>query len=290
MGRLILNVVFTEFYDVHANFFRLHVDRLGEVYFIGPVVSDSMDRTTIIKRSGNFYSYKKEYGNLCDLTGDMVLGFIRKNFRQTIRENGYKLRGKYTLYTEDDKINHKNEDLFQLYKGFRYRIFSIYNEYYLCVDPSCVVLSTASIEYLAKKGINLEFLEGFSVRYIHEKGYRISGYLMETEKKNGEYISTIKLYRKPEYLDIPDIVKIEAGSIFPESRPEILESFLNRLGSTSSLIRLIRNLSFLDSSTASRDRFIETLKIIEKIESEIFPIEFGGFHISLSKEPIIIKM
>ena len=281
---------YTEYYDVFANLFKIGIENLGGVYLVGPEIDETIDVLKTIKRSGNYYSYEPEYGEPCNLTASIVLGFIRKYFRHTIRANGYLSKGHYTLYKEEDVVRHDNEDIIKLFKGFKYRILSLENEYYLCIDPACVVFSAASIEYLADRGISLQDLQGFSVRYIDDEGHRISGYLLQTEKDNGQITSTIRFYRRPNSLNLPDVVKLPADTLYPEARPEILESFLNKLGTHSSIIRIIRRLSFLSSRTSSRDRLVETLRLAEKLVTEIFPLEFGGFKVSLSTEPIIVKM
>jgi len=281
---------YTEFYDILANLFRLHIDELGEVYYIGPEIDESYDQRQIIIRNGNHYTFNSDYGTPCERTNSIILGFIRKAFIQALRSNGYYFKGIYTSYKKEHMVRHDQEDIFQLYKGFKNRILIHENEYYICIDPACVLFTVASIEHLANRGINLENLEGFSVRYIQDEENRISGYLLKTEVKNGQIIGTIRLYRCPEGLELPNIINVEANALFPEARQEIIESFLNLLGSPISLSKIIRRLSFLDSATASRDRLVETLKIVDMLGQEIFPLEFGDFRISLSKEPLIVKM
>ena len=280
---------YAELYDVFTNLFRFVIDNLGISYYIGSCLDESIDYAKVIRRGGHFYSYEEEYGTPYELTESILLGFIRKKFNQTVKENDYKYKGKYRLYKEEDKIRHNNEDVFNLFKGFRHRVISINNEYYLCIDPTCVILTTASIEDLVIKGIKLKLLRGYSVRFLHEDGFRISGYLLDTTRKNGNNFCIVRPYRPREDLDLSDIVEIKASSVFPESRPEVLESILNKIGSSSSIVRLVRRHSFLDSKTPSRDRIVETLKIVEKLDENIFPLNFGDFQVSLNKEPLIVK-
>ena len=280
---------YTEFYDVFANLFKLHLIQLGQIYNIGETINDSIDYSSYIKRGDSYYTFNEEYGEPCSLTNSILIGLIRKQFKKKMKENNYLIKRRYTLYREIDEVNHSFEDIFKLFNGFKYRILLVENEYFLTIDPACVVMTIASIENFAKKGINLQFLEGFSVK-LDIEDHLISGYLLKTKKENNTISCEIRLYRKPKNLELNDIIILNANSVYPESRPELLESFLTQLGTRFSIVKLIRRLSFLDSSTSSRDRFVQTLKIIKNISTEIFPLRFGDFIISLKIEPLIVKM
>jgi len=56
------------------------------------------------------------------------------------------------------------------------------------------------------------------------------------------------------------------------------------------LIAKQRELSFLDSKTASKDRFRKTLKIVNALKKNVFPLNFGDWEINLETTPIVIKL
>jgi len=63
---------------------------------------------------------------------------------------------------------------------------------------------------------------------------------------------------------------------------------LDALNRKFNVISLQRQYSFLNSKTASLERLKKTLEIITRIQ-EIFPLEFGGFKVTLESEPARIK-
>lgn len=153
-----------------------------------------------------------------------------------------------------------------------------------------------SIADLIQKGLSPSELNDFSVRYLGDEGIGIDGYLLETATGKGlsqgevesGYFCKIKKYRKEK--EEPDEEIIHAKRVFPESRPELIQVLLERLGIDFDVIGLMRTLSFLDSPTASKDRFVHTKKIIDQINEQIFPLKFGDFVFNLNTQPIIIKL
>lgn len=283
-------------YKRFGNFFKIHAKSLGKIYELGSEISSSIDDKTTIYYNGKYYSFRSYSGShKSELTDDILVRFLRKRFYLSLKSTDYRFRRKkYCAYK--DEIKQTYRDIFRIFKGFVYRIIFLENDFFLCIDPRIILESVSSIANLIQRGVLPSHLIDFSVRYESGEGFRIDGYLLETatgkELSQGlksDYFCRINRYRKEKEEPVEEIVP--AKNVFPESRPELLQSLLERLGIDYSIIRVVRSLSFLDSPTPSTDRFVRTMKIVEEFnDSGIFPLKFGGFLFKLDKQPIIIKL
>lgn len=152
-----------------------------------------------------------------------------------------------------------------------------------------MISTQANVHYLLGKGIVPEKLSGFSVRFKNESEYFIDGFLVATIQDasvqgnpEASYLCQIKSYR-----DFKEETVI-ASKVFPESRPEVLQSLLDAMSRKFNIVSLQRQYSFLNSRTASIDRLKKTLEIVKQLQ-EIFPLNFGDFSISLEVEPARVK-
>lgn len=285
-------------YKKFGNLFKINVKSLGKIYELGTEIDDSLDKKATIYYDGKYYSFKAYKGsNQSDLTQEILTRFLRKNFYLALRNKGYRFPKKYRTYRgEEDKVTQPHPDIFRIFKGFRYSIIDLENDVFLCIDPCVILESVSSVADLIHRGIPPSSLNDFSVRCIGDEGFRIDGYLTETatgkalaQESNSDYFCRINRYRKEK--GEPEEEIVPAKNVFSESRPELIQTFLGRLGIDFDIIRLIRSLSFLDSPTPSLDRFVQTMNRVDELNSSgIFPLKFGKFSFELNKQPIVLKL
>jgi len=285
-------------YKKFGNFFKIQGGSLGKVYELGAEIDDSVDKTTTILFGGKYYSFVA-YPNSteCQVTQDILTSFLRKRLPLALKDRGYNFRKKYHAYKDNnDEVKHSHQNIFRIFKGFEYRIVALENEVFICIDPRVILESVSSIADLIQRGISPSYLNDFSARYIDDEGFRIDGYLVETatgkelaQKPNSSYFCRINRYRKEK--EEPEEEIVPAERVFPESRPELIQEFLERLGIDFGLIRLMRSLSFLDSPTPSLDRLVQTIRRVEElVTSGVFPLKFDGFSFNLDNQPIVLKL
>ncbi|MGB9614052.1 MAG: hypothetical protein ACPL3B_00925, partial [Fervidobacterium sp.] len=113
---------------------------------------------------------------------------------------------------------------------------------------------------------------------------RVDGYLIETIAERECFLCKVKNYREFE----EEI--LSADIVFPEPKPELIQHLLVLLNRNFDLIAKQRELSFLNSKTASKDRFYKTLEIVNMLKEKIFPISFGDWKIDLETTPIVVKL
>ena len=283
-----INII--DLYDRFSNFFEIDWQG-GSIYLIGDQINSKVDQDTVVNFAGKYFSYKS-YKNSTKTQPTLAIlqRLVRKQFEIKLGAKGYKLRKwGYCAYRLDDEVSQPHKDIFSIFKGFVYRLLILEEKLLLCVDPHLVLQTNCSIHDLAQKGIKVDELNDFPVRYdtLEEDG--IDGYLIGTVQKSAKkYECKVKGYRKIEGKSQEET--IAAHKVFPECRPELLQRFVTRLGSSYSIIDLQRRLSFLDSATASKDRLLATLDVINKLSNEVFPLKFGDFVINVKSQPIIIKL
>jgi len=272
-------------YQRFGNLFRLKCNR-GKLFVseFDPSGLESIKKEEIIFFEGKFYSYRN-FSGAKEIDPDIrvLKSMITKQFGLKLRNCGYRFKGKYIAYKEE--VEHPHKDIFNVFEGFEFRIILLNEEFFLCVDPHIVFRTSCSINYLLSQGFDQGSLSDFSVSYSGEERMRIDGYLIETVKEGNAHFCQIKNFR-----DFAE-VKVPADKVFPESRPELIQMILDKLGRNFDVASLQRKLSFLDSKTASKDRLMKTLEIIQRLKQEkIFPLEFGEFKVELEDNPVVVKL
>jgi hypothetical protein len=279
-----------DLYERFGNFFEIDC-KYGDIYEIGEKIDNTIDPDTIVPFAGKYFSYKPQPNSTKAQPNLIVLQrFVSKQFELKLVAKGYKLRKwGYCAYRIEDAALQPHKDVFEIFRGFVYRVLILEEQLSLCIDPHLVLETRCSIHNLVQKGIPLDELDDFSVRYDIANENGINGYLIDTFKTSTEEVfCKLKGYRKVEGKPQEEI--IAPDKVFPEARPELLQKFILRLGSSYSIIDLQRRLSYLDSTTASRDRFRATLDIVTKLSEEIFPLKFGNFVVNVKVQPIIVKL
>jgi hypothetical protein len=275
-------------YHKYANLFELNCNQ-GKFYEVNEPLTEESRKNTVYF-NGRYYTFLKTE-NSWELTPSLPLfkSMLTNQLFIRLRDCGYWLRKGDIVFREDDKISQTNTDIFEMYQGFKLKTVSLFDRVFICVDPHLVISTRASIGYLLEKGITPEKLSGFSVRFKTETEYFIDGFLVdivqntsaEGNQKTGN-LCHIKSYR-----DFKEETII-AYKVFPESRPEVLQSLLDALGRKFNIVSLQRQYSFLNSKTASIDRLKKTLEIVKQLQQH-FPLKFGDFNISLEVEPARVK-
>ena len=272
-------------YNRIGNAFRLNYI-LGSVYQLDPTIE--FDGDSAVYYNGNYYSHTY-YQNSEPISPDLGLikALITKQFVLKLKSQGYKFKSKYKVYDIGQEIVTPYTDLFKLYEGFEFRTVIIGEEIFLVIDPKVITVVQASIQDFLLRGADIGSLREFSVYYLEEEsGGRIvekKGYLLATQGEGDNAVCIIKRYE-----DFSEIT-VSAGSVFPEPRAELLQTLLGAIGEEFDIIELQRKFSFLDSKTSSRDRLLKTLEIVERLESEVFPLKFGDFEVKIDKTPIVVR-
>jgi hypothetical protein len=270
-------------YDRFGNLFPLSC-KIGKLYQKSMLTNDKSDEKTIFF-GGNYFSYEKGDESIeVQPTLEMTKRMIAKQFILKIKNAGYALSKGYVLYSKQDEVCHPHRDIFSIFDGFEFRFVIINDMLLLCVNPHLVIETNCSIKYLVDAGINSDKLKDFSVRYKRKEGGRIDGYLVETVAERECLLCKVKSYREFKEEVLP------ADVVFPEPKPELIQYFLELLGRNFDLVAKQRELSFLNSKTASKDRFYKTLEIVNELKKNIFPLNFGDWKIDLETTPIVVKL
>ena len=248
------------------------------------------------RRKGTIYFNGKLYTceaeeNAVEIEPSLTLlkSLITKQFCLKLRDNGYCFKGKYLAFKEEDKIDQPHDDIFNMFEGFKLRTVLLFDRFFLCVDPHLLIFTQASIDHLLKEGFTPEQLSDFSVSFRDQEGFNIDGYLIKTAPGNNfeEHLGEDFLCQVKNHRDFKEEL-VSTSRVVPESRPELIQTLLDALNRKFNVISLQRQYSFLNSKTASLERLKKTLEIITRIQ-EIFPLEFGGFKVTLESEPARIK-
>ena len=277
------NKFFSYIYDKFGNLFLLSY-KIGKLYKKSMSTSNKGDEKTIYF-NGNYFSYEWEEGSQeMQPTLEMIKRMVKKQFILKIESIGYQIiKKKYIIFSEQDIINLPHNDIFSIFDGFEFRFVIINNALLLCVNPHLVIKTNCSIKYLIEQNINPDKLKDFSIRYKGGNEEQIDGYLIETITDE-ESLCRVRDYREFKIETLP------ADVVFPEPRAELIQHLLNLLGRDFDLIAKQRELSFLDSKTASKDRFRKTLEIVNALKKNVFPLSFGDWEINLETTPIVIKL
>ena len=276
-------------YPKVGNFFRLSFQKKGKI-FQSEQLPEGMEREKTIFIPPKYFSFEPfEGASEIEPNLQILKNMTTKQFALKLREKGYLFKGKYRPFLESDEIEQPHKDIFSIFKGFEFRTVILEDSIHLCIDPRLIIRTICSIDYLIQQGIDVGILANFSVVYWDQKGDKLAGFLIETtprdriDARSGS-TPVCRIRERKEFKE----ESIIPNNVYPESRPETLQRILNNLGRSFDVVSLQRKYSFLDSKTASKDMLAETFNIIEKL-SDVFPLRFGGFLVTLEPEPIRIK-
>ncbi len=146
-------------------------------------------------------------------------------------------------------------------------------------DPHLVIRSKASVGHILSLGVPIAILTGVKVSELSSS--KTIGYIKEQNFQGGK----IRIQK----FDKPGPEDVEPNSISIEPRPEVIHNILSYAGRNVDFITLQRQKSLLDSKTASRDRFSQTLLTVDKLR-KIFPLIFGDFTVNLAKDPLVVQV
>jgi len=272
-------------YDRFGNLFPL-ICKTGKLYQRSLLAGDKKDEKTI-SLNGKYYSYEPKEGSVeVQPTPEMIKRMITKQLILKLKSANYSIvKRKYIAYSEQDEVDCPHKDIFSIFDGFEFRIITLNNALMICINPHLAIKTNCSIKYLIESGVSQEKLKDFSVRYGGGESGRIDGYLIETIAERECFLCRVKNYREFREEILP------ADKVFPEPKPELIQHLLALLNRNFDLIAKQRELSFLNSKTASKDRFHKTLEIVNMLKSKnIFPICFRDWQIDLETTPIVVKL
>ncbi|RLE79748.1 MAG: hypothetical protein DRJ51_07160 [Thermoprotei archaeon] len=272
-------------YDKFGNLFKFNC-RIGKLYQVPDELEKEIDKTKTIYVNGTYYSYERISSIEVEPTLEMIKRILVKQFCLTLKNNGYEFKGKYLVYSKSKEIDHPHRDIFSVFDGFEFRIMIVQSEPVLCINPHLIFRVNCSIQDLIERGVDIAKLSDFSVSYKGENSYGVDGYLIETlieRDSRTSFLCRIKDYREFTEELVP------ADRVRPEPRPELIQYLLRCLNIEFDVIKMQREYSFLESKTASKDRFLKTLKIVKELK-KLFPIKFGDFEVDIQTEPIIVKV
>ncbi|HWS99705.1 MAG TPA: Piwi domain-containing protein [Pyrinomonadaceae bacterium] len=275
-----------------VNWFHLHI-KGKDIYKYQPSDRNAEPpEEYFIRHDGEYYFLnEREDCQLTTLKGDLLRRVIERSFREALREQGFSFKGWHGYIAYHDKTSYLKDysEIFTAHTGFEFRVLENWdgdsNEYYLVVDPHVVFMMRASIDALTRRGSNLTRLENQSVRIAGEdsdKQEGIDGFLLETlAGAEGCQVCRIINVRTNEQ------ETVDATRVYLEPRPEIIRLVLLDLGIKYDVVGLAREKSFLNSSTAARDRFKKTQDIVRDFllkKAEVFPLNIGSLKVSIEPD------
>ncbi len=266
-----------EIYNSYSNFFPLIVKQ-GKIFKI----SEQNRTNDSVYYRGIYYSpYSSGSAVETPPNDELLKDMILNQFFLTLEKNHYLFKSGYRAYKIAKELKHDDDDIFRIFDGFEFRIIKL-DSFFLCIDPKVIMKSSASIQDLYEKGVPTNILKDFYVDVLDEEGEPDRAYLNAVLPEGNQV--TCKVIN--DYGE-----KTSAGILTkPDSRPEVLQLFLNALTRNRDVEKLKRKLTFLDSPTASKDRFEKTIKILKEISQEISPLKFGDFEVRIEDSPAIIKV
>jgi len=272
-------------YDKFGNLFGLTIEQ-GKLYELERIPSPE-EKAKTVYIDGKYLTYEvKEGCQPIEPTLPMLLSVVTKQFALKLRAAGYRFRGRHLPYRSADELDQPCKDVFRIYDGFEFRIVNLSGSILLCINPHLILRSNCTVGQLVKDGVDLAELADFSTSYRGAEGKRIDGYLIETKvADSGQALCKVKSYREFKQEDVP------AEDVLPEPKPEVIQRIIEAMNRRFNVIAFQRKYSFLDSSTASRDRLVRTLEIVKRLQEEkIFPLTFGGFQVNLDGDPVVIQV
>ena len=268
----------SEIYDIYTNLFPLQIKE-GKIY---EIPASEKNNDSVFFEGKNYSTHSINSGKEVDSNVYLVKTLITKQFANSLHKLGYKFNGKYKAFRESDEINQTDNDVFHLFTGFEFRILQLENNLVLCLEPKIVLRFSGSIDDLVSKGIEPNSFKGFFVRFSDENNHQ-KGYLEGVEQIGEQLVCRIIDYNG-------NSIKKSAQIVVPDPRPEVIELLLRDLGRNPKVISLQRKYSFLDSPTSSKDRLSKTLDLVKLMNSEVFPLKFGGFEVSIAENPMMVKV
>ncbi len=116
-----------------------------------------MDANTVVRFAGEYFSYTPtRIPHRVDLNIRILERMVNQQFEKSLMSKNYEVRKRYTAYRVDDAVPQPHEDIFSAFKGFTYRILSLENSIFLCLDPHVFLKTNCSIHDLATKGFLLK--------------------------------------------------------------------------------------------------------------------------------------
>lgn len=282
----------TQPFSRFVNWFRLHVDGDTIYKFIPATPESPAPENYFIEHDEEHYFLEER--PRCQptlLTGELKRRVVEYAFRDALQQAGFSFKGHgYIAYWNKTAYNKEHNDIFNAYTGFEFRVLENWSgegdEYYLVVDPHVIFIMQASMAHLLRRGSNLTKLENLAVRVAGDDAERIEGidgFLLETfTDPNSKELSCRIINARTNAEET-----VAADRVFLEPRPEIIRLVLADLGIIYDVIALQREKSFLDSSTAAKDRFKKTQDIVRDFllqKAKVFPLKFGGIGVTIEPD------
>lgn len=288
------------------NWFKLSVER-ESIYKIINETENEEPENYFIRFNDEFYSLEPhERSKTIEFTGEIRKRCISKAFREALRPQGFSFKGRFgnIAYYTKSFLNRDYREIFGAYTAFEFRTWENFDgenwQSYLIIDPHIAFAMRASIHNLVVDGHNNRKLEGMSlenyavrvtgesVQSLDEKLFGIDGTIVAMKRlSDTELVCEILDARNGKILEFP------AQDVYLEPRPEILRDVvLKGLGINFDVIKLQRERSFLESSTAAKDRYLKTIEIVEKFlqqHTKTFPLSLGDNKVHISSKPEIIR-
>lgn len=273
-----------ELYPQKTNLFAVSISGKSKVYRVDQFYLGVDDPDVVKKGQNSYLTLKRPNVPSALIEPDLftIRAFLFRHFGQKLGANGFASKGWYHWYYKEAAHPESHAGVFKIYDhAFEFRFLVQNNSIYVVIDPSVAITTEISIKELYEQGVPVDELQGFYVSRT-DSARGIHGYLISTSATGGRSHPVTCEVRNGRTFEIE---KVDGTTIKPESRPEVLQKFLQLLGINKRLVELHQRLAFLHSTTPSRDRLDKTLKIAQYLATKIFPIQFGGFKAELSTEP-----
>jgi len=278
-----------------TNWFRLRIGE-GAIYRV-TVTEDTPETSRFFHHHQELYSFQPtEKCEPITPTGDLLRVSILQAFREALRINGFRFKGKggQVAFWYRHPAEQPHNDIFSAFTAsFEFRIveYSDGNEavYYLVLDPHVAFTMNVSVAELVSKGVPLSRFADKAVRVRSESDDRTGGiddFLIETERRDGSLQCRVIDFVSSEEKHY------DASSVYLEPRPEIIRSLLEDLGHNFDVVKFQQEKSFLTSSVPSKDRFQKTQEIVRDYlveKAAVFPLMLGSLRVDIEGEPTPIR-
>jgi hypothetical protein len=265
--------------------FELEMEQHGHI-FGSDKPPDSILDASCVDYHGIFYRLNGDpTAEVTEPAVEVVRRFLLKNFITKLGSKGFVFRKRgmpSVTWRKADEVAQQHSDFLRVFHGFDFRVISIDGAYLLCLNPHVVIDAVASLNDYLERGISLSELSGFSVKFDAEEETGIDAYLIETIQETAGASCNVKEYRTGTESHLA------ATKVKPESRPELLQSLGEGIHLDFGIVRLQRKLSYQDSPVPSRERYARTIEIAKTLAREIFPLDFAGFKITMSVNPVSV--
>lgn len=161
----------------------------------------------------------------------------------------------------------------RFYPAYEFQVREYFQQFYLCLDYQCQVLSVQTLSQLAK---HLSRDQLIGKRCIANTGQWREGRVTEF---NTEF-ATIQFF------DTDAAEQVTTQSVVPHCSLSMIEVALRKARISLDMTGAIKRHSLASKSGAARERAEKTAAMVQHIADTLFPVQFSDFAVGLSTDPV----